>query len=178
MEKEKRRIIAEAGIFLALAIVLEIATHFIPRLPQGGKFISLGMIPLLIFAILRGPYWGMLVGAGMGMLYHGLGLDPHVVHPIQYLLDYPIAFGLVGAAGFLGDDKKEWKVYPAILLGLFLRFLAHTISGILFIHLLMPNIKIDNVWLYSAGYNAIFMVPTTIVCLLIVPYLVRRLRKI
>lgn len=172
MDRDKRKLIAEAGIFLALSIVLEYATLFIPRLPQGGKIISLGMIPLLIYAILRGGIPGMTMGFAMGILFYFL--DPFFLHPLQYILDYPVAFCLVGAAGFVVIKDKEWTYYMAILTGLFLRFLAHFASGVVFFKIYMPE-GFKNIYLYSAAYNAAFIIPTAIVCILLVPYLVKRI---
>ena len=174
-DKQKLRLLAEAGIFLALAVVLEYITLFIPKMPQGGKLISLGMIPLFTFALLRGPFWGILMGVGMGIIYYFQ--DPYFIHPIQFLLDYPVAFGIAGIAGFFYDKEKTWKIYLGIILGLLGRFLAHFCSGMIFFQEFMKQANIKNPWLYSALYNATFIIPTAIVCCLIVPYLVKRFKK-
>jgi len=173
LDREKRKLIAEAGVFLALSIVLEYVTLFIPRLPQGGKIISLGMIPLLTFAILRGGIPGMTMGFAMGIIFYFV--DPFFLHPLQYILDYPIAFSLVGVAGFIAQEGEKW-IYAAIPTGLFLRFLAHFASGVIFFKAYMPE-GFKNIYLYSAAYNAAFIIPTAIVCILIVPYLVKRFKS-
>jgi thiamine transporter ThiT len=95
------RMLAEAGIMVGLALALWYLN--LGQLPQGGS-ISLQMLPLLVFALRWGAGPGIVVGVAYGFL-HSLQ-DMFVVHPLQYLLDYPIAFGLVGLAGLV----KNWHV--------------------------------------------------------------------
>ena len=174
MKNERLRLLTEAGIFLAMGVVLEYLTLFIPKLPQGGKLISLGMIPLLTFALLRGPFWGILMGVAMGIIYYYQ--DPFFINAFQYLLDYPVAFGLVGAAGFFIERENSWKIYVGIIAGLMGRFFAHFASGVIFFQIFMKQANVGNPWVYSAVYNATFIIPTGIVCCIIVPYMVRRFR--
>jgi len=174
MGRENRKSLALAGIFAALALLLEYSATFIPRMPQGGKFLSPGMIPILTFAILRGWRWGVLMGVGCGLLYYPL--DPFFVHPAQFLLDYPVAFGAVGLAGIFKLDGGKLKIILAVFLGCLLRFLSHFISGIVFFKAFAP--KASNPWIYSLVYNSTFMIPTLIVCFILVPPLVKLLSKI
>jgi len=56
------------------------------------------MLPLFIFAYYYGPGPGVIVGMAYGFLQ--LIQDPFIVQWVQVLLDYPLAFGALGLAGF------------------------------------------------------------------------------
>lgn len=116
--------IARIGIALALATIL----HFIKvvDLPNGAGSINLGsMIPILIIAFTYGPEVGMLTGFLFGVIY--LIISPYILHPIQVLFDYPLPFMAVGLAGYF----KNRKLFGTFL-GMFVRFIFHFISGVLF----------------------------------------------
>ncbi|MCE1246930.1 MAG: energy-coupled thiamine transporter ThiT [Firmicutes bacterium] len=167
----RRKMLAEAGVMLALAFVLEYITMFLPKLPQGGKFVSLGMVPLIIFSIRWGGRAGMLAGAAFGLLYYQL--DPFFIHPVQFILDYPLAFSMAGVAGFVVRKDSHRSMQAGIILTMALRFICHLMSGVIFFKAFMPG-NIQNPWIYSAVYNGMFIVPTAIVCCFIVPYINRR----
>ena len=95
MKKFSTKILTEAAVMIALSIVLGRFKIF--EMPQGGS-ITLGqMIPLLFFAIRHGAGYGIIVGAVYGVLDMLLG--GYIYTPIQAILDYPLAFGLLGLAG-------------------------------------------------------------------------------
>lgn len=167
----RKRMLAEAGVMLALAFVLEYITVFLPKLPQGGKFISLGMVPLILFSIRWGGRTGMLFGAAFGLLYYQL--DPFFIHPVQFFLDYPLAFAMAGCAGFFVRKENRTGIYFGIIASLLLRFSCHVVSGVIFFKAFMPG-NMQNPWIYSAVYNGMYIVPTAIVCCFIVPYIYQR----
>jgi thiamine transporter len=177
VKKRKSQIIVEAGISVSLALILEYLTLFMPGMPQGGKFISLGMVSLIIFSLFRGWKWGIAAGAVFGILYFYL-VERFFVHPAQFAMDYIFAFGATGAAGlFSGALKSErWFAIPgAIISACLLRFCFHLFSGVIFIKLFLSEPP-ENPWMYSFIYNATYTVPTIVLCLLVIPALVRRLR--
>lgn len=171
--RDRRRIIAQAGIFLALACLLEYLTFFIPRMPNGGRLISLGMIPLIIFAILNGWRWGVAAGFAFGFLFYLI--DPFFLNPLQFILDYPIAFGIVGFAGIVKPNDGRAKIFCGIILACFLRFISHFLSGIIFFKAFIPGSM--NPYIYSLGYNGSFMIPTAIVCCVMIPPMLKRFKK-
>ncbi|MFP4498439.1 MAG: energy-coupled thiamine transporter ThiT [Vulcanimicrobiota bacterium] len=168
----KQKAIAQGGLMVALALLLEYITLFIPKMPQGGKFISLGMIPLIIYSMAWGWKRGVLAGITFGLIYYQV--DPFFVHPAQFVLDYPLAFASVGLAGLVKPDDKAWKVSLVIFIVCLVRFLAHFLSGIIFFQAFAK--EVDNPWLYSMIYNGTFIIPTTIACILIVPPVAKRIR--
>lgn len=139
-------------------MALSLISHSFFRLPQGGS-INLGMVPLLWLALRRGWKIGIFGGALFGLA--DLSFDPFVVHPIQLLLDYPLPFALLGLAGF-------FQKYPIVGVGVGVtgRFICHLISGAVY----FPNYAPEgmNPILYSAVYNATYLIPSGIVCAVII----------
>lgn len=181
MTGTRTRVLVESGLTIGLAYVLGRFVLF--KLPFGGS-VSLDMLPMLVLALRRGLVPGVVTGAIYGLLNYTL--DPvQIVYPLQFLLDYAVAYGLVGLAGI---GAAAWKrsaaagrttfallaiALPAGLLGVVARFLAHYVSGVVYFGMYAPPGQ--PVWLYSLLYNGSYMVPSGIACialtLLILPTL-------
>jgi len=131
---------------IALSTVLSLITLF--SLPQGGSITPGSMIPILWFALRRGAKVGCTAGAIYGLVQ--LVLIPYVYNPAQVLLDYPIAFGALGLAGFF---KKHPLVGTAT--GITGRFVAHFLSGIIFFWMFAPEGMSPII--YSAIYNGSYL---------------------
>jgi len=145
------RTVAEIGVAVALAAVLHLVRLW--EMPQGGS-ITLGtMVPLLVLALRRGPGVGALAGALYGV-FEGwiLSGGRFFYHPVQVVLDYPLAFGLLGIAGFFPRSPAFGVTLAAAG-----RYLAHVVSGVVFFAQYAP--KGQPVWLYSLGYNITFLGP-------------------
>jgi thiamine transporter len=160
------RVLAEAGLAVALAFVLGLIKVF--QMPFGGS-ISLEMIPLILLALRQGPLVGMVSGAAYGLL--NLAVEPYVVHPVQVLFDYPLAFGALGVAGFFAPTVRG--AVAGTVAAVLVRFVCHFISGVAFFASYAPEEW--NPYLYSAAYNAAYLVPSLIVALAVVVALLRAL---
>lgn len=157
----------EIAIFAALGFVLDFVSF---RMPQGGS-VSLVMIPIVLIAFRRGVGAGVLTGILVGLLQIVSGFIS--VAPLsfgfvvmQVLLDYLLAYGVVGLAGVMrtkylqhAHAKQTGKMLAAIVAGVLiasvLRYLVHVITGILFFGMFAEG----NVVIYSAIYNATYMIP-------------------
>lgn len=155
------RDIAEVGIAVALAIALGLVRVF--KMPQGGS-VSLDMVPIFYLAFRRGPGLGILAGALLG--FGKLLIEPYVIHPVQLLMDYPLPFAVLGLAGFFAN--RPWIGVTA---GSAARFLMHFLSGVIFFASYAPEGQSPA--LYSAIYNASYLVPELIISAIIMEYLVR-----
>ena len=144
--KSQTKIIAEIVVAVALAYVLNLIVIF--RLPQGGSVTAVSMVPILWLALRRGPKIGVFGGLVFGLV--DLFPQPFIVHPVQFLLDYPLAFGALGLAGFL-------KGHPivGVAVGIFGRFICHFISGVVFFATYAPTGM--NPAVYSAVYNGSYL---------------------
>ena len=164
------RVLAEGAVIVALTIVLRDFLPPIYRLPQGGSVSAAGMVPLLWFALRRGPRAGLEAGGVYGLVNMALG--GYIVDPVQALLDYPIAFAALGLAGLL-------RTHPllGVTLGLFGRFLAHFISGAWFFWMYVPDAAgaFDTpAIVYSAAYNGSYMIIELIISLIIIYVIQKR----
>lgn len=168
------RMTTEISIGIALAVVLGLFSKLI-QMPYGGS-INLSALPLLILALRHGVGIGIITGGLYGVV--DFVLNPYIFHPIQVVLDYPIAFGLLGLAGLgfsrdMGQSnfQQRLRVALGIMLGNAMRLAAHFISGMVFFGEYAPEGQ--PVWLYSLGYNASYIVPETIIEILLVQFILR-----
>jgi thiamine transporter len=152
------KILAEIIVFVAMAGALALVSHSFFSLPQGGS-INLGMVPIFWLALRRGPKIGIFAGAVLGVV--DLAIEPFVVNPAQFILDYPLAFACLGLAGFF---RKLEVVGPivGVIVGGTGRFISHFVSGVIYFPQYAPAGMSPVV--YSASYNAIYMVPSIIIC--------------
>ena len=170
------RTTAEISIGISLAIFLGFVTKLV-QLPYGGS-INLSILPILILAMRHGVKLGTLAGGLYGTV--AFILNPYVFHPIQVIVDYPLAFGLLGFAGSVierpGKDRVlRIRIACGIVLGNVLRLAAHFISGWVFFAEYAPEGQ--PVWLYSLSYNATYVIPETIACILLVQFIMRFVQR-
>jgi thiamine transporter len=161
MEKTKSsfsaKIIAEIVVFVALASGLSFVKIF--SLPQGGSVTAGSMVPILWLALRRGAKVGLFSAALYGCVQ--LALEAMVYHPVQALLDYPIAFGMLGLAGFFRN-----RPFLGVNVGIGGRFVAHFISGVLFFASYAPEGMSPLV--YSAIYNGGYLLPELVVSIYLI----------
>lgn len=156
--------IAEVGLSVALATVLGMVKIF--RMPQGGS-VSLEMVPILYIALKRGAKVGITAGVVLGLVQ--TAIDSYIVHWAQFILDYPLAFGALGIAGIMSKRGEIEKLIGS-LLGAAGRYVCHVVSGAVFFASYAPEGA--NAWVYSLGYNLTYMIPDTIVALVVIGLLV------
>jgi thiamine transporter len=160
------RALAEAALAVALAFVLGLIKIF--HMPYGGS-ISLEMVPLILLALRQGPWVGIVAGAAYGLL--DLAIEPVVLHPVQVIFDYPLAFGVLGLAGFFQPSVRG--AILGTVVAVLARFVCHFVSGVVFFASYAP--KGWNPYLYSAAYNAAYLVPSLVIALIAVVGLLRAL---
>jgi len=171
------KMLSLGAICMALSSVLSLIKLF--SFPQGGSITPASMLPMILFAYLYGAGPGLTLGAIYGVLQYIL--DPYFVSVPQVLLDYPVAFGVIGLAGCFHQMKDE-RVGLAIgtVVGCMGRLLAAVASGVIFFAEYAPAGM--NPIVYSLGYNATYMVPECIICAIIAvlagPRLMRELKKV
>jgi len=154
------KVIAEIAVFVSLATVLSYIKIF--SLPQGGSVTAASMVPILWLALRRGPKVGLFAATLYGVVQFALG--PYVVHPAQVLLDYPIAFGMLGLAGFF-----QKRPFIGVSLGIIGRFVAHFFSGVIFFAIYAEDM---NPAVYSAIYNGGYLLVELVISIYVI-YLLR-----
>lgn len=157
------KILSEIIIFVALAGALSLVSHSFFSLPQGGS-INLGMVPILWLALRRGPKIGVFAGVVFGFVDFAL-TPSSIVHPLQLILDYPLAFACLGITGLFRNLTAVGPVIGVLVAGAG-RFLCHFASGVVFFAMYAPEGVSPLV--YSAIYNATYLVPAIAVCAVII----------
>jgi len=177
MKQKQTLFLVEVAVFSALAYLLDLFSGFLfSRIwPQGGS-VSIAMVPVFLMAFRWGVKGGVLTGFLFGLLQFILGMS-QIYHPVQGILDYLIAFALLGLAGIFASqvkaslqegNKKKWMslVIAGTFIGSALRFISHFLSGWIFFGSYAPEGQ--SAWLYSIIYNGTYMLPSMILSAIVV----------
>lgn len=162
---------AKKLVFSAMAIALAtvIATVIkLPSLPNGGSVTLFSMLVVTLVGYWYGPAVGITASVTYGILQ--FITEPYAIHPIQVLLDYPVAFGALGFSGFFSKSKHGLvKGYIAAVVG---RFFFSSVSGLIFFTTYVEVLS-DNLVAIWANlvYNMTYLVPEALltIVLLMVP---------
>ena len=152
------RALVESSLLVAIGFVLSFVSHLIGlRMPQGGSFTILSMLPILIIGLRHGLKWGCAGGFVYACLQMLQDFWPPPTGTVfgyicVIMLDYIIAFTVLGLSG-LFRGRRYGLLYAAPLC-CFLRFVSHFISGIVIWNIYKGELP---VWLYSLSYNGSFM---------------------
>ncbi len=157
----KRSTDAKAISYAAVCIAMSYALSYIRivKMPQGGSITIASLLPLMIYAYMFGTRKGVLAGFIYGVLQ--AFQDPTILHPAQFILDYPAAFACIGLAGMFSNVKALDKVAPvqfalgAIVAGA-ARFASHFLSGWFAFSAWAGD---QPAWLYSLTYQAGYVLP-------------------
>lgn len=155
--KYDTRKLTYGSLCIALAFILSYIRLF--KAPYGGSVTLGSMLPIIIFAFIFGLKDGILAGMVYGLLQ--LIQDAYVVHWFQLLLDYPLAFGALGLAGYFRKN-----IYLGLIAGGIGRMIFHILSGVFFFASYAPEGM--NPVIYSIAYNGAFITPDIIIAMVIV----------
>ena len=138
-----------SALMIALAAVLGQIKVF--ELPQGGSVTLFSIIPIVVCAYLLGTRRGVMAGFCVGLI--NLIFGPYVIHPVQLLMDYPIAFGALGLAGLTRNSKNG--LIKGYIIGLIGRYICAVLSGVIFFGAYAP--EGFNAWTWSLWYNLTYL---------------------
>ena len=196
----------ECALLIALGYVLSYIPLF--RMPHGGSITMVSMAPILLIGFRQSPRWALLSSFAYSLVQLLFG-----VQNLAYcqslaavagciLLDFVLGFTILGLAGWIG------RLFPwpavGVACGSFLvclmRYLCSFVSGYLVwrdydyaVAWLAQVELLDKVaslgesavcWIYSALYNASYMLPETVitcaamvVLYLLMPWMFKRVQK-
>jgi len=157
------RALSEIVVVIALSTVLSYIKIY--HLPQGGSITAGSMVPLLWLSLRRGAKIGLFASIVYGIVQ--LLVEPFVYHPVQVLLDYPLAFGALGLAGFFTS-----YALIGVAVGIFGRFVSHLLSGVIFFTEYAPEGMSPIV--YSAIYNGSYLIGELIVSAVLTYIIIKR----
>ena len=155
------KMMAMGAVCIALSSVLSMIKIW--KMPQGGSITAASMLPLMLFSYVYGMGPGCLVGALYGVLQ--FIIEPYFLSLPQMLLDYPIAFGMMGLAGLFSKmDNENLGLTVGVVLASVGRFVAAVLSGVIFFAECAGD---QNPWVYSIVYNGSYMLPECIICVIL-----------
>lgn len=155
------RSLAYAGICASMSFALSYIKLW--EMPQGGSVTLVSMLPLMIYAYIFGVKKGVFVSFVYGVLQ--AVQDPWLIHPAQFLLDYPVAFSAVGLAGIIRnmralDKLPQVKFAVGAVIAGAMRFICHVLSGVFAFEAYAEG---QNVWAYSLAYNSYVFVDVVLI---------------
>lgn len=162
MPRQRLLTLLEIAMMAAIALVFSNIKLF--EMPQGGS-VSLVMVPIALIAVRRGIAAGLLTGAIVGVLQ--LFMGSYIVHPVQLLLDYPLAFAALGLSGVISISHMEKKsrrvlaIWSSLLIGVLVRFACHFASGVIWFGEFAPE-GMPVAW-YSFLYNITYLIPEMLI---------------
>ena len=163
---KRKKLSVKALSVSSLCIALATILSFVPimSMPYGGSVTLCSML----FVSLIGYFYGYSIGFTAAITYGVLQfiVGPYVVHPVQLLLDYPVAFGLLGLAGIAYKSKMKFSLQVALFLAFTGRLAASTLSGYIFFAEYTPEGM--HPMLYSILYNGQYIYAEYIITCVIV----------
>ncbi len=157
--------VAYGALCIALSFVLSCVRLF--RMPQGGSVTPGSMLPLMLFSAAFGVGPGVLAGLAYGVLQYFQG--GWFANFWQFSLDYLLAFAALGLTGLCRAFPKKWGLYAAMAVAALVRALSATLAGIMFW---------DTAPWASLVYNGTYLIPDTLICMLLALLVADRLMKI
>lgn len=156
------------GMCIAISFVLSYIRLY--KMPYGGSVTLASMFPIILYSMVFGPIPGIIAGIAYGFLQ--LIQDAWVLNWAQLLFDYPLAYGCLGLAGIMPKfiEKLQVRTFIGITIAILGRGLMHFISGVIFFADSAPEGM--NPIYYSFIYNASYLVPETIITLILALILV------
>lgn len=187
--KRTTLIIAEISILAALALAFD----YIAQVTTGsiyiyGGSISIAMVPIMVISFRRGLLAGLTTGLIVGTIQVMWG--GHVLQFFQYILDYPIPYMVVGSASIFTYLNKRKINYSTLIVGSIFaglaRYFSHFLAGVVFWSEYVPdefkfgnkNLTGFNAYSWSIFYNALYMIPTIVVSVIVVAALYKYARNL
>lgn len=161
--KGSRKLTVKKLVFCAAAIALGtiLSNVRLYRFPFGGSVTLLSMLVVC----LPGYWFGLAAGLITGLAYGLLQLitNPYVVHPLQLVIEYFLAFGALGLSGLFSTGK--YRLQKGYLAGVIGRWgFASLSGGIFFAEYAWAG---WNAAVYTLTYNGIYIFTEAAVTLVI-----------
>ncbi len=190
----KTRVLVEGALMVALSAVL--SKIEIPLMPHGGSITLFSMVPILLMSYRNGVKWGLMTAFVNSLVQFVQGLNNLAYCQTLtaqigcVLLDYLLAFTVLGLAE--GIRQRFFGYQMGVGVSAFvvclLRYLCSFLSGYIvwkdydYAFSWMSEINFPGIadmsvnglcWLYSAVYNATYMIPEAILTTVVVVLLAK-----
>lgn len=159
-KKTDVRALTVSALMIALATVLGQIKIF--SMPQGGSVTLFSILPIVVCGYLLGTRRGVMAGFCVGLI--NLIFGPYVIHPVQLLLDYPVAFGALGLSGLTANMKNG--LTKGYIVGIIGRYICAVLSGVIFFGEYAP--EGFNAWTWSLWYNLTYLAAEGVITLIVI----------
>ncbi|NWG10872.1 energy-coupled thiamine transporter ThiT [Candidatus Bathyarchaeota archaeon] len=170
------KVLAEIAVFAALSAVLYILRPY--TLPYGGSVTLGSMVPVMWLSMRRGIYAGIVSAAIFGILallidVTFLGAASVIATPVQVILEYPIAFGVLGLAGIFHKKTVAFAI-AGVGISIFIKFVIHYLVGVFVWYYVYAFPPEWGQYLWPAIYNGSFLLVEFIISAILIVILVKR----
>jgi thiamine transporter len=172
----RTKVLAEIVVFAALSAVLYAVRPY--TLPFGGSITLGSMVPVMWLSLRRGVRVGVVAGVISGVLallidILFLGASSIIATPVQAVLEYPVAFGIVGLTGMFHRNTVTFAVVGAAI-SVFIRFIIHYFVGVFVWYYVYNFPEQWGQWSWPAVYNGSFLSIEFVISAILLAILVRR----
>ncbi len=178
-QKWSAKMIASGALAIALSFVLSCIRLY--RMPTGGSITPGSMLPLMLYSVSFGIGPGLLAGLAYGLLQYLQG--GWWLNVWQFILDYLLAFAALGLAGFAKNKGDKW-MYVSIPIAALGRAVCAILAGLMWVagsspeELMIGSIQFQSPLLYSIVYNGVYLIPDTLICLVLALFVGKRLIQV
>lgn len=152
------RALVYGAMSITLAFVLSYFKLF--SMPFGGSITLLSMLPIFLYAAFFGAGYGFTAAFAYALLQVVQGA--YIVHPVQFALDYFVAFTCLGLASLFPKSPPLGAAAGGLA-----RMLVSVVSGAVFFSESGLDYGIANAWVYSLFYNALTIGVDTLLCVVV-----------
>jgi thiamine transporter len=136
------------------------------------------MVPVMWLSLRRGVSIGFIAGEIFGLLalfidVTLLGASSVVATPVQVVLEYPIAFGVIGLTGLFRQRSGEFAVV-GVAFSIFVRFWIHYFVGVFIWPAFYQFPPEWGQWLWPAIYNGSFLLVEFVISAILIYALVKK----
>ena len=170
------RKLTHSALMLALALLL--SKNILYHLPTRWTNSAASMAPIIIISLMYDTRWALFTSFAYSLLQMLEGFYPPPVQTLGMfvaliLLDYVVAFGVLGLAGPVARRFKKKPLGAAVgsLVVVFCRFFCSFLSGIIVWGSYAP--EGTPVWIYSLSVNGPIMIGEMITTSVVVALLVK-----
>ena len=165
---KKESVTTKQIVFSAMAIALATVVVMViklPSLPNGGSVTLFSMLLVTLVGYWYGPVTGIIAAVAFGILQFITG--PYVVHPIQVVIDYPLAFGALGLSGFFSGKKNG--LLKGYIVGVLGRFFFASVSGLIFYTVYVESLSENMIAIWgSLVYNMTYILPEALITVMLI----------
>lgn len=182
----KTRTLTEIAIMSVLVFLLDLIAHLLP-IPGTMEGVSLALLPIYLISFRHGIKEGIYTGVSSSALFLFFG-HFHSFTWAQFILEYPIAYGVVAIAGVYHKklvscdcncESRNSYLIKGMFFGALAKFAINTISTYIFLDEYMHEFAHHNVTifesvaansgvLFSLVYNVSHLLPSVVIVAFIV----------